>query len=126
MGFGHLHDLLVAADRGTAHTGVLASVIAIGGFVCLFAWVAWRFGPALMRFCGLASWWVGWACGSQGAYGYMVFFLIFGTAVWSVGTVWYYARRGYWPSRLSQRIFTRGSDAQTPDAERFSTRYRAR
>ena len=80
MAFGHPHDLLVAADRGGAHPGALASLVAVGGFVCLFAWVAWRFGPTLMRFCGIASWWAGWACGSQGGYGYMVFLLILGTA----------------------------------------------
>ena len=125
MAFSHPHDLLVAADRGGPSPGALASLVAVGGFVCLFAWVAWRFGPTLLRFCGIASWWAGWACGSQGGYGYMALLLILGTAVWSAGTVWYHARRGYWPSRLSQRIFSRATDTQTPDPERNS-RYRAR
>jgi hypothetical protein len=72
MALGHPHDLLVAAGGTGPHTGALASLVTLGGFACLFAWVTWRFGPTLMRFCGLASWWAGWACGSQGGYGYMV------------------------------------------------------
>jgi hypothetical protein len=117
MAFGRPHDLLAVADRGGAHTGALASIIAIGGLVCLFAWVAWRFGPTLMRFCGLASWWAGWACGSQGGYGYMVFLVILGTLSWGIGTIWYQARRGRWPSLLSQRLFTRilRTRSATPD-----------
>jgi hypothetical protein len=120
MGFGHRHDLLVVADRGGAHAGALASIIAIGGFVCLFAWVAWRFGPTLMRFCGLASWWAGWACGSQGGFGYMIFLVILGTLSWGVGTIWYHARRGRWPSLLSQRLFTRSlrTRSASPDRRR--------
>ena len=47
-----------------------------------------------MRFCGLASWWAGWACGSQGGYGYMVFLVILGTLSWGAGTIWSHARRG--------------------------------
>jgi hypothetical protein len=37
----------------------------------------------------------------------MVFFLILGCGSWSAGTIWFHARRGYWPSLLSQRLFTR-------------------
>jgi hypothetical protein len=107
MALGHHHDLLIASGGAGAHAGALASLITLGGFVCLFAWVTWRFGPTLMRFCGLASWWAGWACGSQGGYGYMVFLVILGTLSWAAGTIWYHARRGRWPSLLSQRLFTR-------------------
>ena len=94
-------------NTAPGHPGVLASIVAVGGLLCLAAWVAWRFGPTLARYCGLAAWWAGWACGSQGGYGYMTFFLILGTASWSTGTIWYHARRGHWPSLLSQRLFTR-------------------
>jgi hypothetical protein len=107
MAWAHPHDLLVAVDGRSAHTGVLASAVAICGFVCMAAWVAWRFGPTLLRFCGLASWWAGWACGSQGGYSYMVFLLFLGTLSWGAGTIWYHARRGRWPSLLSQRLFNR-------------------
>ena len=72
MAFGQPSDLRVAAVGGGAHTGALASIVTVAGFVCLFAWVAWRFGPTLLRFGGVASWWAGWACGNQGGYGYMV------------------------------------------------------
>jgi hypothetical protein len=106
MALGYPHELLDGAGGG-AHAGPLASLIALGGFACLFAWVAWRFGPTLLRFCGLASWWAGWACGSQGGYSYMVILVILGTLSWATGTIWYHARRGRWPSPLSQRIFTR-------------------
>jgi hypothetical protein len=106
MSPGYPHNLFAAAEGG-AHPGALASIIAIGGLACLSAWVAWRFGPTLMRFVGIASWWAGWACGSQGGYGYMIFLVILGTLSWGTGTLWYHARRGRWPSLLSQRLFTR-------------------
>lgn len=99
--------LLMAVHRSAAHTDVLASIVAISGLVCVFVWVAWRFGPTLTRYCGIASWWAAWACGSQGGYGYMLLLLILGTGSWAVGTLWYVKRRGHWPSPLSQRIFTR-------------------
>ena len=93
----------------------------------LFAWVAWRFGPTLLRFCGIASWWAGWACGSQGGYGYMAFLLILGTARLE--------RRG--PFGTTRGAATGPHDSpsassaaaptgQTPDAERNSSRYPAR
>jgi hypothetical protein len=97
----------LATNSAGGHPGVLASIVAVGGLLCLFAWIAWRYGPTLTRFVGVGSWWAGWACGSQGGYGYMVFFLILGTGSWSAGTIWFHARRGYWPSLLSQRLFTR-------------------
>jgi hypothetical protein len=101
------HQLLMGAIRSAGHAGLLASIVAIGGLVCLFVWVAWRFGPTITRFCGIASWWAAWACGSQGGYDYMVVLLILGTGSWAFGTLWYAKRRGHWPSPLSQRIFTR-------------------
>ena len=39
-----------------------------------------------MRCCGLASWWAGWACGSQGGYGYMVFLVILGVGFYGSRT----------------------------------------
>ena len=120
----YVPGLVVSSVGG--HPGALGAIIAVGGLLLLVAWLAWRFGPTLTRCCGIAAWWIAWACGSQGGYGYMIFFLLFGTAAWSVGTLWYHARRGYWPSRLSQRIFTRRSDAHTPDPASCRTRYRVR
>ena len=107
MALRHPHDLLVGPQSGALHPGVLASAVAIGGFALAAAWVTWRFGPTLMRFCGLASWWAGWACGSQGGYDYMIGLVLLGTLSWGAGTIWYHARRGRWPSLLSQRLFTR-------------------
>jgi hypothetical protein len=87
-----------------------------------FAWVAWRFGPTLMRYTGIASWWAGWACGSQGGYAYMVALVILGTLAWTAGTIWYHARRGRWPSQLSERLFAHSraarSSASHPDPRR--------
>ena len=97
----------MAVHRGTGHTGLLASIVAISGLICLLVWGAWRFGPTITRYCGMASWWAAWACGSQGGYGYMVLLLVLGTGSWACGTVWYVKRRGHWPSPLSQRVFTR-------------------
>jgi hypothetical protein len=51
----------------------------------------------------------GWACGIGGGYGYAIFFLAGGTLSWGAGTVWYAARRGYWPSLVSRRIFAAAS-----------------
>jgi hypothetical protein len=70
-------------------------------------WVGWRFGPTLARLTGFSWWWVAWACGSQGGYGYFAVFLLLGTLVWAVGTIWYARRREHWPSALSARLFTR-------------------
>ena len=123
MALGHPHDLLVAAGGAGAHTGALASLVTLGGFVCMFVWVTWRFGPTLMRFCGLASWWAGWACGSQGGYGYMVLLVILGTLSWAAGTIWYHARRGRWPSLLSQRLFTRTLHTRPTSPDRRRARH---
>jgi hypothetical protein len=81
-------------------------IFGIGGLLLACAWIGWRFGPAIARYCGWAFWWIGCACGSEGGYGYAIFFLILGTASWTTGTIWYAARRGYWPSPLSQRLLT--------------------
>lgn len=87
-----------------ASAGPLAGVICVLGAV---AWIGWRFGPTLARVSGWCSWWVGWACGSQGDYGYCVAFAVFSVLAWGTGTVWHARRRGRWPSALSARLFTR-------------------
>ncbi len=88
-------------------TAPLAGAISILGLLALTAWITWRFGPTLARVTGWCSWWVAWACGSQGGYGYCIAFLLFGALAWSTGTVWYAKRRGRRPSALSARLFTR-------------------
>jgi len=102
-----------------AAAGPLAGVICVLGLLAVLAWIAWRFGPTLTRVTGWCSWWVGWACGSQGGYGYCVAFVLFGALAWGTGTVWYARRRGRWPSALSARLFTRllGERAQLPHIE---------
>ena len=61
----------------------------------------------LARVTGWCSWWVAWACGSQGGHGHCVAFLLLGALAWGGGTIWYARRRGYWPSALSARLFAR-------------------
>ena len=90
-----------------ASTSPLAGVIGIVGFFAVVAWVGWRFGPTLSRVAGWCSWWVAWACGSQGGYGYFAGFLVLGTLAWGGGTIWYARRRGRWPSDVSARLFAR-------------------
>ena len=90
-----------------ASPGPLAGVIGVFGFLAVVAWVGWRFGPTLTRVTGWCSWWVAWACGSQGGYGYCVAFVLFGALAWGGGTIWYARRRGRWPSALSARLFAR-------------------
>lgn len=90
-----------------AFAGPLASVICVLGLLGAIAWVGWRFGPTLARVSGWCSWWVAWACGSQGGYGYCVAFAVFGVLTWSAGTMWCARRRGRWPSALSARLFAR-------------------
>jgi hypothetical protein len=89
-----------------ASPGPLAAAISIVGLLALFAWIAWRFGPTLLRVGGWCSWWAAWACGSEGGYAYCVALLVLGTLAWSAGTVWYARRRGRWPSPLSRRLLT--------------------
>ena len=102
---------------GTA--GPLAGVICVLGLLAAFAWVAWRFGPTLTRTAGWCSWWVAWACGGQGGYGYCAAFAVFGALAWGAGTLWYARRRGRWPSALSARLLTRlpADRARLPQAE---------
>jgi hypothetical protein len=90
-----------------ASPGPLAGVIGVLGFLAVVAWTGWRFGPTLTRLTGWCSWWVAWACGSQGGYGYCAVFLALGTLAWGGGTIWYAKRRGRWPSALSARVFAR-------------------
>lgn len=90
-----------------AAAGPASNAIGLLGFLALAGWLLWRFGPTLARVAGWASLWVGWACGSEGAYGYCVLFVALGVVAWGLGTIWYSRRRGYWPSALSAKIFTR-------------------
>jgi hypothetical protein len=102
-----------------AAVGLLADAISLVGLVGVFAWIAWRFGPTLLRIAGWSGWWVAWACGGQGGYGYCVAFLVLGTVSWVAGTVWYARRRGRWPSTLSGRLLARlpGASAAIPHGE---------
>jgi hypothetical protein len=81
-------------------------VIGVLGFLAVAAWIGWRFGPTLARVTGWCFWWLAWACGSQGGYGYCAAFLVFGTLAWAGGTIWYARRCGRWPSALSAKLFT--------------------
>jgi hypothetical protein len=90
-----------------AASSALAAAISILGLLAAVAWLVWRFGPTLMRLVGWCSWWVAWACGSQGGYGYCAALLLVGTLAWGAGTLWYARRRGRWPSPLSARLFAR-------------------
>jgi hypothetical protein len=97
----------MALDPVIASTGPASGAIRLLGFLAIAAWLLWWFGPTLARLAGWSSLWVAWACGSQGAYGYCVAFVVLGAIAWSGGTIWYARRRGYWPSALSAKIFTR-------------------
>lgn len=112
------HDVAAALSGGGGRE-VFASLVAIGGLVCVLTWIGYRFGPTLLRYGGLGAWWAGWACGSQGGYGYMLFLLILGTLSWAIGTLWYHRRRDRWPSPISQRLLTR---ARRPEARRSARR----
>ena len=97
-----LPNLIGVAQAGAP--GALSWVIGLGGVLLAVAWTAWRFGPTIARYVGVAWWWIGWCCGIGGGYGYAIFFIASGTVSWSIGTVWFAARRGYWPSLLSRRM----------------------
>jgi hypothetical protein len=97
-----------------ASAGPLAGVIGVIGFLAVAAWIAWRFGPTLARITGWCSWWVAWASGSQGGYGYCAAFLVLGALAWGAGTVWFAQRRGRWPSALSARLFARLLGGRNP------------
>jgi hypothetical protein len=94
----------VLAAVPVASPGPLAGVISLFGLLAVFAWIAWRFGPTLLRVAGWSWWWLAWACGSQGGYWYCLAFLALGTLSWTAGTLWYARRRGRWPSALSRRL----------------------
>jgi hypothetical protein len=82
--------------------------------LALFCWIIWRFGPTLLRLAGWCSWWLAWACGSQGGYGSFLAFLVIGTLAWGAGTVWFARRRGRWPSAISKRLLTHVCRRHTP------------
>ena len=102
-----------------ASPGPLAVVISVFGLLAMFTWIAWRFGPTLLRLAGWSWWWASWACGSQGGSGYCIFLLVLGTLFWGAGTVWYARRRGRWPSPLSRRLLERvlGKHSTVEEAE---------
>jgi len=77
------------------------------GLLTTAAWLGWRFGPTLLRLAGWCSWWVAWACGSQGGYAYAAALGFLGVVAWGAGTLWYARRRGRWPSPQSARLFAR-------------------
>ncbi|HVA19799.1 MAG TPA: hypothetical protein VMU55_06480 [Solirubrobacteraceae bacterium] len=62
------HTFATAGHLATASP--LAGAICLLGLLAAAAYVAWRFGPTLARTTGWCSWWVAWACGSQGGYVY--------------------------------------------------------
>ena len=111
---------LAAATAAAGGSTVTEWIFGIGGLLLVFAWIGWRFGPTIARYCGWAFWWIGCACGGEGGYAYAVFFLILGTASWATGTVWYARRRGYWPSLLSQRLFTHAARRHDAGGSRTS------
>ena len=90
-----------------AAAGPLAGGVCLLGLLAVAVWVGWRFGPTLARVTGWCSWWVAWACGSGGGYGYCAVFVVLGALAWGGGTVWYARRRGRWPSAVSARLFER-------------------
>jgi len=95
------------AATTVASSSLLESAITLLGLLGIAAWLAWRFGPTLLRLGGWCSWWVAWACGSQGGYADGATLMLLGIVAWSVGTLWYARRRGRWPSPLSAKLFTR-------------------
>lgn len=96
------HDATAVASASLS-----ASAIAVLGLLATFAWLAWRFGPTLLRLAGWCSCWVAWACGSQGGYVYAAALLVLGIVAWGAGTLWYARRRGRWPSPISVMLFAR-------------------
>jgi hypothetical protein len=90
-----------------ASPGALAGAITVLGSLAASAWIAWRFGPSLLRLAGFCSLWVAWACGSEGGYGYCLAFLALGTLAWGAGTLWFAQRRRRWPSAISERLLAR-------------------
>jgi hypothetical protein len=111
---GTRDSMPVGAAIPIASFGPLADVIGVLGLAAAFSWIAWRFGPTLLRIAGSCSWWVAWACGSQGGYGYGITFIVLGTLAWVAGTAWYARRRGRWPSAISERLLTRALGRRSP------------
>jgi hypothetical protein len=107
-------DIILRVHPPLASTGLLAGAITALGLLAASAWIAWRFGPTLLRLAGSCSWCASWACGSQGGYGYCLAFLVLGTLAWWAGTVWYAKRRGRWPSAASERLMTRALGRRCP------------
>jgi hypothetical protein len=99
--------------------GPVTGVVTVLGLVAASAWIAWRFGPTLLRLTGWCSWWAAWACGSQGGFAYCAALVALGTLAWGTGTLWYAKRRGRWPSAISHRLLTRvlGRHGSLPPAE---------
>jgi hypothetical protein len=104
----------MTADLPIAAAGALGDVICLVGLLAVLGWIAWRFGPTLARIAGWASWWVAWACGSQGGYAYCAVFLLLGIVAWGAGTIWFARRRGRWPSAVSAWLFGRVLGRQPP------------
>jgi hypothetical protein len=88
-------------------TTPVAGVISLLGLLAVCTWLAWRFGPTLLRLAGWCAWWVAWACGSQGGYAYCAALVLLGIIAWGAGTIWYARRRGRWPSLVSAKLFAR-------------------
>jgi hypothetical protein len=101
--------LAAATDQGP-----FADAVCAAGLFAACAWLAVRFGPALLRIAGFCSLGVAWACGSQGGYGYCAAVLMLGVVTWAAGTVWYARRRGRWPSALSGRVLSRVLGRRSP------------
>ena len=59
-------------------TAPFATAITVAGFLASAAYVAYRFGPALLRLSGWCSFWAAWVTGGQGGYGYCAAFLLLG------------------------------------------------
>jgi hypothetical protein len=97
-----------------ASPGPLAGVIGVLGLLAASSWIAWRFGPTLLRVSGWCSWCVAWATGSQGGYGYCVAFVALGTLAWTTGTVWCVKRRGRWSSAIAERLLRRVLGRHSP------------
>jgi hypothetical protein len=97
--------------------GLPATAVTLTGSLATLTWLTWRFGPTLLRLAGFCSLWIAWACGSQGGYGYCLFFLALGTLAWGTGTVWYAKRRGRWPSAVSERLLTGVLGRRSPLAQ---------
>lgn len=102
-----MERMLIHAAEAPESPDALATVIGVLGLLAVATWFVLRFGSTLLRLTGWCSWWLTWACGSQGAYGYRLAFFVLGTLAWGASTVSYARRRGRWPSAISERVVTR-------------------